>query len=348
MFNSIGLAEKVNFFRLLAVTQKSWLGIRQSLESIAKSESNPKLRSTIYWMIQGINEWLSLSDVMKKYPYLFTDSEIALIKSSETMWNLADTLEGIANELESFQAIRSKIKNSMIYPVSVILLAIVASIYLLTNVMPKIISMFPSQENLPGITLFMLDLSDFLKEYWLIVLAVVFIVPMIYLYLYKNFLPFRIVMDKFYLAMPITSDLVRKFHHYRFAKLLADFYKAGVSPVKALSQIEEILPNWHYKSKINKIKQDLEMWLTFLDSMEGSSMFDPILIQILGVWEKTWNIEIVLEKIANFYRYEFSNKMEWLSKTMEPFLMAFVAWLIGLIVASIFLPLASLINNIWW
>ena len=346
MFSSISLWEKVNFFRLLSVTQKSWLWIRESLEAILYSEKNPTLRKIISSMIDGINEWKSLSWVMEEHKNFFDNSEIALISSAETMGNLPETLDGIANELENLQLVKSKIKNAMMYPVMVILFAIWAVVVLLVKVLPNIISMFPEGKELPWITVFMLDLSAFLKSNWQFVFGTIIWLVVLYRYAYNNILPFKILMDKFFLEFPVISNITRLFHHYRFSKLLWDFYKAWVSPVVAMDFIYKILPNWHYKEKVLQIKKDLELGLSFLDSMEWSNLFDVILIQILWVGEKTWNIEIVLEKISSFYRTELNNKIEWLTRVIEPILMAGVAWIIWLIVASIFLPLASLINNI--
>jgi len=347
MFSSISLWEKVNFFRLLAVTQKSWLWIRESLEAILYSEKNSALRKIISDMINWINEWKSLSAVMEEHLELFDKSEIALISSAETMGNLPETLDGIANELENLQLVKSKIKNAMMYPVMVIIFAILAVIVLLVKVLPNIISMFPEWKELPWITVFMLNLSDFMKSNWYFVLWWTVWLVILYKYLYSNVLPFKIFMDKVFLTFPVIRDIVRLFHHYRFSKLLWDFYKSWVSPVTAMEFIYKILPNWYYKEKVLQIKKDLELWLSFMDSMEWSSLFDTILIQILWVWEKTWNIEVVLEKISSFYRIELNSKIEWLTRVIEPLLMAGVAWIIWLIVASIFLPLASLINNIW-
>jgi type IV pilus assembly protein PilC len=104
-----------------------------------------------------------------------------------------------------------------------------------------------------------------------------------------------------------------------------------------------IFANYHYKKKILDVKKDLEVWLEMTESFEWSWLFNPILIQIIWIWERAGNIWEVLDKMAIFYRNELDTKVEWLTKMIEPLLMVFVASIIWVIVASVFLPMADLI-----
>lgn len=345
--NAPKLENKVSFYRLMAVTQKAGLGVREALNSINRSETHWGMKRILLDIIEQINQWVDLATAMTNHDYFFGTEEIELVRSAESMWNLPDVLENLADELENIQRLRSKLKNAMIYPAVIIVFAIAAVIILLIKVMPTITSLFPSKEDLPWITKFMLSASDFLQKYWW--LLIVWVVGSVFWYkiLYSRFLPFKIIMDKFFLRIPMIGDIVRKFNHYRFSKLLGDFYNAWVNPTVALQQISEILKNYHYRKKVENIKNDLEVWLGFTESMEGSRLFDQILIQIIWVWESTWNIWEVLVKIAVFYREEVDNKTEGLTKVIEPILMWFVALIIWIIVASVFLPMADLIGNIW-
>ncbi len=165
--NSPKLENKVTFFRLMGVTQNAGLWIREALNSINKSETHWGMKRIISDLVEQINQWVDLATAMTNHKYFFNIDEIELIRSAESMWNLPEVLEGIADELENLQAIRSKVKNSMIYPVVILIFAAVAVVILLVKVMPTITDMFPSQEDLPWITKFMLSASDFLQNYWL-------------------------------------------------------------------------------------------------------------------------------------------------------------------------------------
>jgi len=341
--NAPRLENKVVFFRLLSVTQKAGLGIRESLQSIEKAETHPGLKKILQDTIKQINEWVGLSTALSKYDDFFSSTEIELIKSAEQMGTLPDTLDSMAKELEKFELIKKKIKSAMMYPSVVIIVAVFAIIILLVKVIPSILTIFPPNLELPAVTRWVMAVSDFLQENYLLVVTFLISIPTIFGILYKNMLSFKALIDKLTLNMPVVWELVKTFYRYRFSKLLWDFYNAWLSPLVALDQIANIFNNYYYKKKIIDVKKDLEIWLEMTESFEWSYLFNPILIQIIWIWEKAGNIWEVLDKMANFYRDELDTKIEWLTKMVEPILMVFVAWIIWVIVASIFLPMADLI-----
>jgi len=339
---------KVIFFRLLAVTQKAWLGIRDSLQSIEKSESHPWVKKILKDTLDQINEWVGLSDALSKYSDFFSQTEIELIRSAEQMWSLSDTLESMAKELEKFEMIKKKLKSAMMYPTVVIVISVLAVIVLLWKVIPTIIEIFPPWLELPAITQFVIWASNYLQHNYTTIFSLFFAIPVTYKLLYQKILTFKIMMDKFVLKIPVVWPLVKTFYRYRFSKLLWDFYNAWLSPLVALDQIANIFQNYHYKKKIIDVKKDLEIWLEMTESFEWSWLFNPILIQIIWIWEKSGNVGEVLDKMAWFYREELDTKVEWLTKMIEPLLMVFVAGIIWTIVASIFLPMADLIGSLSW
>ncbi len=344
--NAPKLDNKVAFFRLLSVTQNAWLWIRDSLQSILAWETHPWMRKVIELLIKETSQWTSLADSMYKRSDVFSHDEISLIKSSETMGNLPEVLQNLADELENFQQIQSKVKSAMIYPSFVILIAIIAVIILLIYVIPTMVEMFPDEDDLPWITIFILDLSDFLQDYWWSLLLLFFWISIGYYSAYKYLLKFRIFMDKIFLTAPIIWWLSKKFNLYRFSKLLWDFYNAWVSPTESLEQIEWIFNNYYYKTKAYNMRQDLEVWLWFVESMEWSWLFDPILVQIIWIWEQTWNIWDVLLKMASFYREQLDTEIDGIMKLIEPALMWFIAIVVWVIVAAVFLPMAELVGTI--
>jgi type IV pilus assembly protein PilC len=185
-----------------------------------------------------------------------------------------------------------------------------------------------------------------MQENYSIILIILISIPFIFKLLYGNILSIKKSVDKFLLFTPVIWPLIKTFYRYRFSKLLWDFYNAGLSPLVSLDQIANIFQNYHYKKKIIEVKKDLEVWLSMTESFEWSWLFNPILIQIIWIWEKAGNIWEVLDKMATFYRNELDTKVEWLTKIIEPLLMVFVAVVIWVIVASIFLPMADLIGSL--
>jgi len=339
---------KAIFFRLLAVTQKAWLGIKDALSTIEKAEPHPGMKKILQDVIEQVNEWVSMSDALWKYDDFFTPAEIELIRSAEQMGRLPETLDSMAKELERFEMIKKKLKSAMMYPAVVITVSILAVIILLWKVIPTIIQIFPPGLELPLITQRVVAASHYLQNNYTTIFFVLFAVPVAFSIIYKKVLPVKIIVDKFMLKAPVVGWLVKTFYRYRFSKLLGDFYESWLSPLVALDQISHIFQNYHYRKKIEDVKKDLEVWLEMTESFEWSWLFNPILIQIIWIWEKSGNVWEVLKQMADFYREELDAKLEGLTKMIEPLLMVFVAWIIGTIVASIFLPMATLIGSLSW
>ena len=344
--NHAGVKNKTVFFRLLSVSQKAWLWLKEALNSILHSEKNYGMRVIIEGLESQINEWVSLAKAMERYDNFFGNDEIELIRASESIGNMPDILINIAQELENFQKTKNKIKSAMTYPIILLVFAVIAVAVLLVKVIPTIVTLFPDPEMLPWVTKFVLAASDFMQSAWRWLALLITGVILAFKFSYKNILLFKIFIDDVVLKIPAAKDAVKTFYLYRFSKLLGDFYKAWVSPTVALEQIAAIMSNYHYKKKVLDIRRDLEAWFWFSDSMEGSSLFDPILVQIVLVGERTGNIDTVLEKMAAFYNDSLDTKIKVLMSLVEPILLAWVAVCIGVIVASIFLPMADMVNTI--
>jgi len=340
------LQKKTNFFRLLAVAQKAGLSVRDALVSIRKSEKQRGMILIIDDIIAQLTQWVSLGSAMENHDYVFSKEEIALIKSSEVIGNMPDVLQDISVENENMQKIRNKIAKAMAYPIVLIVFTVIAVSILLIYVVPTIVGMFPVGAALPRVTTFMLDVSSFLQNARFFLLLLIVLLWAGLHMLYKYFLPFKMLVDKLLLSLPVVGSVVKTFYMYRFAKLLGQFYIAGLSITIGLVLMKDIFQNFFYQKKALEIKDDLESWFSFAEAMEWSPLFDAILIQIMYVGEDTGNIADVLLKMADYYRDMLDTKISILMSLIEPFLLAFVAIIIGIVVWSIFLPMAELVNVI--
>ncbi|MCX6823474.1 MAG: type II secretion system F family protein [candidate division SR1 bacterium] len=340
------LKNKTNFFRLLALAQRAGLGIRDSLVSIKKSETSKGLILIIEDLIDQLTQGYKLSQAMQNHDYFFKEDEVALVESAETMGNLPEVLQQTADELENTQRINQKITKAATYPAILVLFSIIAVIILLIFVIPTIVTMFPSQDALPSLTKFMLGASGFFKStrYLLIIIAIGLVA--LYKFLYKYMLGFKMVIDKLMIVIPAVGGVTKTFYMYKFTRLLGQLYGAGISPILSLKLIGNSFTNFFYKKKMIEIKANLKAGFSFAESMEGSSLFDPILIQIVHVGEETGNIGEVTRKMSEYYRDLLQTKIDILMSFLEPILMALIAIVIGVIVGSIFLPMADLVNVI--
>ena len=247
--NAPSLAVKTNFFRLLALAQNAWLGVRDALLSIKKSEANKGLLIIIDDLINQLTQGMQFSAALKNHDYIFKSEEIALIQAAETIGNLPAVLEEISTELENQQKINQKIKKAATYPVILMIFAAIAVVILLMYVMPTVVGLFPTQESLPSITKFMLGISSFLKIYWFVLVAGIIWIVVLYKFTYRFILPFKILIDKLLIKIPAIGWVTKTFHMYRFSNLLWQLYGGGVSPVIALKLLGNVFTNFHYKKK---------------------------------------------------------------------------------------------------
>ncbi len=344
--NKPNLAAKANFFRLLAVSQKAGLGVRDSLKSLQQWEKNKWMLLIIEDMIDKLTEWASLAEAMEGQSYFFNSDEIELIRSTEITWNMVQTLEEIADNLESSQEINAKVKKASTYPAMMIWLTVVAVIVLLIKVFPNIIDMYWDPEQLPWITKFFLNASDYLQANWYKLLIWFIIIVVAYKTMYSRWLLFKIWIDKLLLMLPVVKNVVKLFYMSRFTSLLAQFYGAWVSPVVSFKLLAGIFDNFHYKRKMIEVRNSINAWFSIYDSLEWTDLFDPILIQIINVWENTWALPTVLSRISPFYESSLKNSIDALMATLEPLLMCFIAWIVGTLLWAIYLPMADMVNQI--
>ena len=343
-FNAPNTKKKTAFFRLLALSQRAGLGIRDSLISIRKTETHPGLIYFIDDVIDQLTQWSTFSDALTSHTYLFKKEEIALIKSAESIGNLPQVLQDVSLELENDEKITAKIKKASTYPIILLFVSAGAIVVLLMFVIPTVVTMFPAGTSLPGITLFMIAASDFLKTNWPIIFFIAASVYISYTLAYKYFLPFKVLVDKMLIVVPVVGDVTKTFHMYRFSTILGQLYSGWVSPVDSLKLIADVFSNYHYKKKILEIESDIRSWFGLAESMDWSDLFDPILIQIIHVGEETGNMGDVLTKISSFYHDVLWDKIDALLSMIEPILMMFLAAIIGSVVAAVFIPMADMVN----
>ena len=344
--NKPSLNEKANFFRLMAVSQKAGLWVRDSLKSLQQWEKNKWLLLIINDLIDKLTEWSSLAEAMETQSYFFKSDEIELIRSTEITGNMVQTLEQIADSLESSQEVNAKVKKASMYPIMMIWLTVVAVVILLIKVFPTIIDMYWDPEQLPWITKFMLSASDYLQANWYKLLFIIIWIIVTYNVLYSRWLLFKIWIDTLLLKLPIVKNVVKQFYMSRFTSLLAQFYEAWVSPVISFKLLASIFDNFHYKRKMVEIRNSINAWFSIYDSLEWSDLFDPILVQIINVWENTWALPSVLGRISPFYATTLKNNIDALMAVLEPLLMGFIAWIVWVLLWSIYLPMADMVNQI--
>lgn len=340
------LRNKTNFYRLFAVSQKAWLGMIDALNALLISEEHKWMRIILEDLIDKLTQWMDLADAMEFHSYFFEQDEVELVRASQLAWNLVDTLNDIADNLEQSSEISMKLKKALIYPIILFFGSIAAALYIDISVLPTITGLFEDQEALPWITKAMMKVAEWFMANWLYLIVGIAAVILAFIFAYRRLLTFKIFIDNLIITMPVVSPVVKWNYQYKFAKQLSQFYAAWMNPVVSLQLVWNIFTNYQYKKKVLEIRKDLESWFSIYEWMEWSKLFDAILIQIIHVWESTWTTKSVLAKISHFYKTQLESRIDIMMQALEPIMMVFIASIIGCVVLAMFLPMAEVVNQI--
>ena len=344
--NKPWLKNKTNFYRLFSVSQKAWLGMIDALNALLVSEEHKWMRVILQDLIDRLSEWMDLAEAMEFHSYFFQEDEVELVRASQLAWNLVDTLNDIADNLEQSSEISWKLKKALLYPIILFFGSIGAALYIDISVLPNITGLFTDLSKLPWITIIMMHVAEWFMDNWLYLVLGIFGAIILFVFSYHKILTFKIFIDNLTITMPIVSQVVKWNYQYKFDKQLSQFYSAWMNPVVSLQLIWNIFTNYQYKKKVLEIKKDLESWFSIYEWMEWSKLFDAILIQIIHVWESTWTTKSVLAKISHFYKTQLENRIDIMMQALEPILMVFIASIIWCVVLAMFLPMAEIVNQI--
>jgi len=335
------------FTRQLATLIDAGLPLLRGLMVLAKQEKDLVLKGTINSLADGVQGGSTFSESLAQHPKIFNKLYINMVKAGE----LGGVLELVLNRLAEFQEKAEKIKNkvvaAMFYPVVVIIIAMLILSFLLVFIVPKFQQIFHDMlgnKPLPGITQFVINASNGLKNQWYYVIGgiVVFTVG------YKMFAASkggRIILDRIQLYMPLFGDLTRKSSISRFARTLGTLVTSGVPILQALNITRETAGNSVIADAITKVHDSVKEGESIVQPLEASGVFPPMVISMIDVGEETGQLPEMLLKIAEVYDDEVDNAVTGLTSLLEPIMIVILAVIVGTIVIALFMPLISIIQG---
>ena len=335
------------FTRQLATLIDAGLPLLRGLTVLAKQERDLVLKGTINALADGVQGGSTFSESLAQHPRIFNKLYINMVKAGE----LGGVLELVLNRLAEFQEKAEKIKNkvvaAMFYPVVVIIIAMLILSFLLVFIVPKFQTIFHDMlgnKPLPGITQFVIDASDILKNNWYYVLGGGIIITVAYR-MFAASAPGRIILDRIKLYMPLFGDLTRKNSISRFSRTLGTLVTSGVPILQALNITRETAGNSVIADAITKVHDSVKEGESIVQPLEASGVFPPMVISMIDVGEETGQLPEMLLKIAEVYDDEVDNAVSGLTSLLEPIMIVILAVIVGTIVIALFMPLISIIQN---
>jgi type IV pilus assembly protein PilC len=340
----VGLADLVMFTRQLATMVDAGIAIVQALQALGDQTTNKVMRDTIHDVCVRVESGESFSEALQKNPKAFSHLYISMVGAGEKGGLLAEVLARLATYLENSARLRKKVKTALMYPTAVTVVAICITTFLLVKVIPtfkEIYAGFGAQ--LPAPTQFLIDLSDIVKEYLLVIIAGAVLAAWGWFYFIKT-KPGREFWDSRRIKLPVFGAIAHKICLARFTRTLASLIRSGVPILEVLQIVSQTTGNVVMEKAIKTATVDIERGEGISAALGKNPIFPSMVIRMMSAGEQTGNIDNMLERVANFLDEEIESTLSGLMSLIEPMLIVFLGVVIGGMVICMFLPIFNLAN----
>ena len=331
------------FTRQMATMMKAGVPLLTSFDIINEGFENPNMRKLVEELKLDVAAGNNFASALRKRPLHFDELYCNLVDSGEQAGALETLLDRVATYKEKTEALKSKIKKAMNYPIAVIVVALIVSAILLIKVVPQFQSVFAGfGAELPAFTLMVVGLSEVLQEWWLLVLFGLAATVYALSQAHRRSEKFRNWVDRLILKAPVVGKIVYMSSVARFSRTLATTFAAGVPLVDALDSVAGATGNVVFRNAVNKVKQDVSTGMQLNFSMRSTGVFPSLALQMTAIGEESGALDEMLDKVATYYETEVDNMVDGLTALMEPMIMAVLGVLVGGLVIAMYLPLFQL------
>ncbi len=340
----------VMFTRQLSAMVGAGVPLLRALTALSDHVAeSPLLKSILTGVIHDVEGGLSLGDALAKYPNTFNDVYVNMVRAGEAAGILDDILKRLAAQQEKSTTMRKKIKSSMSYPIVLLVITVGAFFGLMLFVIPQIGKIMKdlggADAKLPALTQFMLDASGFFTQFWYIIFTIMgFSVygALRYIKTPKGRYQFHYLI----LKTPVLKTIVMKVSVANFTRTFSALIQAGVAVLEALDVTSRAIGNAIFEQALLDAEAQVKIGKPLSTVIEANKLFPPIVSQMLLVGEETGQTDTVLVKVADYYEEEVDRSIEGMSSIIEPVMIVVMGGMVGLIAASVMLPIAGLATSI--
>ncbi|MGX1112533.1 type IV pilus assembly protein PilC [Pseudoalteromonas sp. MBR-15] len=329
--------------RQIATMLMAGVPLIQSIEMIGSGAKNKSVARLMEEIGDEVKAGVPLSQALRKHPRYFDDLYCDLVASGEQSGALDKIFDRVALYKEKAEALKSKIKKAMFYPIAVLVVALIVTSILLIFVVPQFQDIFNGfGAELPAFTLMVIGISEFMQEYWWMMLIAV----IAFGYAYKEALlkskKLRDANDRAILKLPVIGMILNKAAVARYARTLSTTFAAGVPLVDALDSAAGASGNAVYRYAILEIKAEVSSGNLMNWAMRNSKIFPDMVIQMVAIGEESGSLDGMLAKVATIYEQEVDDAVDGLSSLLEPLIMAVLGVLVGGLIIAMYLPIFQL------
>ncbi|MFZ2726157.1 MAG: type II secretion system F family protein [Methylococcaceae bacterium] len=328
------------FARQLATMLNAGVPLVQSFDIVGKGHDNPSMQDLLLGIKADIEGGDTLAEALRKRPTVFDELFCNLVAAGEKAGILEGLLGKIASYKEKTESMKKKIKKALTYPIAVMVVAFVVTAILLIFVVPVFADLFKGfGAELPAFTQMVVHMSEWMQQYWWIVIGWVVGFVKVFGYFKQRSLAFNHFLDRLMLQMPVVGIILNKSAIARFARTLSTMSAAGVPLVEALVSVAGSCGNIIYHDAVMGMRDDIANGERLQLAMSHANLFPNMVQQMVAIGEEAGSVDGMLAKVADFYEEEVDNLVDNLSSLMEPIIMVILGILVGGLIVAMYLPI---------
>ena len=345
VFSLFGLRKKVTlrdksiFSSQLSIMISAGLALPKAVNIIAAQTENQYLKSIFYNVNRDLEEGLNFSSSLARYPEVFDQLFVNVVRSGESIGNLEMVLDRLAKKLENDQNLSSKLMSALIYPAFIIVALIAVGWLLMVKIVPQIESVFTEANAiLPWATRTLIAVSHFLANFWWAVIIFLLLL-VIFLRYYLSSDQGRDLYARIQLKLPGFRKITNDIYMARFCRTIEMLFESGVPLIESINTCANVMVNGYYKKSLQNISKEVQKGVSFSVELSKDPLFPPLVSQMLAVGEQTGKSTDVMNKLARYYEGEAENAVRGIYSLVEPLAMILVGIGVAILVFAILVPI---------
>lgn len=338
--------EIATFTRLLSTMLKAGLPLVDALANLVLQARNAYFKKVVRTLLQDVQGGSSLSGSMKRFPEVFNNLYVSLIKAGEASGKVDETMERVADMLDADLDFKGKVKGAMIYPAIVVVAMSAVAIFMITTIIPKIAEVYKDfGAELPLPTRILIGISDVIRNYTIFVVIFLVILYICFRILRKN--PASdLIINNFFLKLPVMGQLNSEVIMTIMTRTLGVLINSGVSILESLKIVSAAMANDKYRMGLEEAAQVVEKGLPFSVAIRRNQDFAPIFSQLTSIGEETGSLGDSLLRLSKFYQDSSERKIKALTTSLEPIMIILMGAMVGGLAVAVLLPMFNLVNVI--
>ena len=339
--------DRIMFTRQLATLIGAGLPLATSLRTVAEQTQSKAMKGIVEEILAKVEAGKTLYEAFSAHPDIFNGVYLALIRAGETSGTLDLALKRLADQEEKDAAMMSKIRGALVYPAIIFVVIIAVLAFMMIMVVPQVKNLYSDMgKTLPGLTQFLVNLSNFFGDFWWLVLIITVAIVAALWYAVKKTPVGRRVADSFKIHVPLFGALFRKLYVSRFARTAEMMLATGVPMLDSVKIAIEATSNVVVEDEYNKSLDIIKGGKTLSEGLKDRQYMLPLVPQMASIGEESGKIDEMLGKAAQVYENELDEQINNISTMIEPILMVIMAGLIGVVIGGTLLPIYSLVNSV--